>query len=166
VILAEVGLNLPDYRATERTFQVLTQVAGRAGRSPLGGQVIVQTYQPDNYAIQAAAHHDYAAFYDQEISSRRELRYPPFTRLVRLEYRHHDARKAEEAARTLAGQLRVWIQESGSCIDMIGPAPCFFSRSFGRYRWQIILRGSDPTTLVRGRNLPDWNIEVDPPSLL
>lgn len=166
VILAEVGLNLPDYRATERTFQVLTQVAGRAGRSPLGGQVIVQTYQPDNYAIQAAAHHDYAAFYEQEISYRRELRYPPFTRLVRLEFRHHDARKAEEAARSLAGQLRVWIQGSGTRIDMIGPAPCFFSRSFGRYRWQIILRGSDPTTLVRGRNLPDWNIEVDPPSLL
>jgi primosomal protein N' (replication factor Y) len=166
VILAEVGLNLPDYRATERTFQVLTQVAGRAGRSPLGGRVILQTYEPDHYAIQTAAHHDFSGFYKQELEYRRALRYPPFTRLVRLEYRHHDAWKAEETAQQLAGVLQQWIRDEGSSIEMIGPVPCFFSRLYGRYRWQIILRGLDPTRLLRDRQPPDWIIEVDPPSLL
>ena len=166
VILAEVGLNLPDYRAAERTFQVLTQVAGRAGRSPLGGRVILQTYEPDHYAIQTAAHHDYHAFYDQEMAYRRELQYPPFTRLVRLEYRHHDPYQVEEAARSLAGSLEQWISERPSRTEMIGPVPCFFSRLYGRYRWQIILRGPDPTQLLRDRPLPDWIVEVDPPSLL
>jgi len=166
VILAEVGLNLPDYRAAERTFQVLTQVAGRAGRSPLGGKVILQTYEPGNYAIQTAAHHDYHGFYKQEMAYRLDLQYPPFTRLVRLEYRHHDPYQVEEAARALASTLRQWISESQSRTDLIGPAPCFFSRLYGRYRWQIILRGPDPTQLLRDRQLPDWIVEVDPPSLL
>lgn len=166
VILAEVGLNLPDYRATERTFQVLTQVAGRAGRSPLGGRVVLQTYEPDNYAIQTAAHHDYSGFYRQEMEYRRMLRYPPYTRLIRLEYRHHDERKAEKAARSLTENIKQWIIEGGRRIEIIGPVPCFFSRMHGRYRWQIILRGSDPTMILRDRQFPDWIIEVDPPSLL
>lgn len=166
VVLAEVGLNLPDYRAAERTFQVLTQVAGRAGRSPLGGRVIVQTYDPDHYAIQTAAHHDYLQFYEQEMAYRRQLRYPPFTRLVRLEYRHHDPSLAQEAALTLAGRLQGWIADEGRAVEMVGPVPCFFTRMYGRYRWQIILRGTDPTTLLRDRQLSDWIIEVDPPSLL
>ncbi len=166
VILAEVGLNLPDFRATERTFQVLTQVAGRAGRSPLGGRVILQTYEPDNYAIKAAAHHDYASFFQQEKDYRRMLRYPPFTRLVRLEYRHHNPRKAEAAARGLAENLRGLIQKESPQTDMIGPAPCFFSRLYGKYRWHIILRGPDPANLLRGRQPADWQVEVDPPSLL
>ncbi len=166
VVLAEVGLNLPDFSASERTFQVLTQVAGRAGRSPLGGRVIVQTYQPEHYAIQAAAHHDYAQFYEQEMAYRRQLRYPPFTRLVRLEYRHYDPRSAEEAALTLAGHLQTWIEEAEQHVEMIGPVPCFFTRLHGRYRWQIVLRGPDPAALLRERHLPDWTIEVDPSSLL
>ena len=166
VVLAEVGLNLPDFRATERTFQLLTQVAGRAGRSPLGGKVIFQTYEPENYAIQAAARHDYREFYEKEIAYRRELNYPPFTRLVRLEYRHHDPRKAEAAARDLAERLRVWIQQAGQRVDLAGPVPCFFTRLFGRYRWQIVLRGHNPALLLQGRSLPDWIIDVDPTSLL
>ncbi len=166
VILAEVGLNLPDFRATERTFQVLTQVAGRAGRSPLGGKVILQTYVPDNYAIRAAAGHDYSTFYQREMAYRRELRYPPFTRLVRLEYRHHDPREAETAARALAKHLRKMIREEKPQIEMIGPAPCFFSRAYGKYRWHIILRGPDPTVLLRERLPADWDVVVDPSSLL
>ena len=166
VILAEVGLNLPDFRAAERTFQVLTQVAGRAGRSPLGGRVIVQTYSPEHYAIQTAAHHDYAQFYEQEMAYRGQLRYPPFTRLVRLEYRHHDPRVAEEAALSLAGMLQDWMAAQDQPVSLIGPVPCFFTRLYGRYRWQIILRGPDPVELLRGRQLPDWIIEVDPSSLL
>jgi primosomal protein N' (replication factor Y) (superfamily II helicase) len=166
VVLAEVGLNLPDYRAAERTFQVLTQVAGRAGRSPLGGRVVLQTYVPDHYAIQTAARHDYETFYAQEMDYRRQLRYPPFSQLVRLEYRHHDPQLAEEAAVTLAGYLQAWISDEGWAVDLIGPVPCFFTRMYGRFRWQIILRGRNPAELLRDRQPPDWVIEVDPPSLL
>ena len=166
VILAEVGLNLPDYRATERTFQLLTQVAGRAGRSPLGGRVVFQTYEPENYAIQAAAEHDYRGFYEKEIVYRRDLRYPPFSRLVRLEYRHYDPRKAEEAAHSLAERLVDWIEKEDRRVELLGPVPCFFSKLSGRYRWQIVLRGPDPVRVLRGRPLADWIVEVDPTSLL
>ena len=167
VVLADVGLNLPDYQAGERTFQVLTQVAGRAGRSPLGGQVVLQTFQPDHYVIQAAARHDYADFYEKELGYRRKLAYPPFSRLVRLEYRDTDASKAEQAARQMTSQLQAWIQNQGRrATELSGPTPCFFARVGGSYRWQILLRGPDPISLLRGRNLGDWRIEVDPVSLL
>lgn len=166
-VLADVGLNLPDYRANERTFQVLTQVAGRAGRSPLGGQVILQTFQPEHYVIQAAAHHDYPSFYQQELAYRKKLGYPPFTQLVRLEYRHHNPEKAELVAREMATRLSHWLAEEGKrTTRIIGPAPCFFGRTSGVYRWQIVLSGSDPAQALRGRNLTDWRVEVNPPSLL
>jgi primosomal protein N' (replication factor Y) len=167
VILAEVGLNLPDLRASERTFQVLTQVAGRAGRSPLGGRVFLQTFQPEHYVIQAAARHDYNSFYETEMEHRRHLSYPPFTRMVRLEYRHADPDKAAETAEQLAAEIKDWIvQEKRRATELIGPVPCFFARLGGLYRWQIILRGPDPVSLLRGQNLGDWHIEIEPPSLL
>ncbi len=166
-VLADVGLNLPDYRANERTFQVLTQVAGRAGRSPLGGQVILQTFQPEHYVIRAAAGHNFQSFYDQELAYRRQLGYPPFNELVRLEYRNYDPRKAEQAARDLAAQVQGWLEQAGRrSTRIIGPAPCFFSRLSGIYRWQLVLCGPDPASLLRGRNLGDWRLEVNPPSLL
>jgi primosomal protein N' (replication factor Y) len=167
VVLADVGLSLPDLRSAERTFQVLTQVAGRAGRSPLGGQVILQTFQPEHYVIQAAAQHDYQAFYEQEIAYRRELHYPPFSRIVRLEYRHRDTERAEASAKVLADQIQSWLlEEDRRETALVGPVPCFFSRVSGLYRWQIVLRGPDPASLLRGRSLGDWRIEVNPPSLL
>ena len=166
VILADIGLNLPDFRATERTFQVLTQVAGRAGRSPLGGRVVLQTYMPGHYAISAAARHDFNAFYQQEMVYRRDLGYPPFTCLVRLEYRHYDAAKAEDSARRMAEQLSALIDEVSPQTEMIGPVPCFFSRLSGQYRWQIILRGPNPADMLRALRFPDWIVEVDPSSLL
>lgn len=166
-VLADVGLNLPDYRSPERAFQVLTQVAGRAGRSPLGGQVILQTFQPEHYVIQAVRHHSYRQFYQQELEYRRQLGYPPFTRLVRLEYRSPDEDKARQATALLAEKLKAWLHaENRSATEMIGPAPCFFARLDGKYRWQIVLRGPDPAELLRGRSLPDWRVEVNPPSLL
>jgi primosomal protein N' (replication factor Y) (superfamily II helicase) len=166
-VLADVGLNLPDYRASERTFQVLTQVAGRAGRSPLGGRVTLQTFQPDHYVIQAAAQQDYERFYAQEIAHRRRLRYPPFYRLVRLEYRHPRAEKAEEAAHEMAAIVRSWLAAGDRrATEMIGPVPCFFSRLHGDYRWQIVLRGPDPASLLVQKPLGDWRLEVDPPNLL
>lgn len=171
VVLADVGLNLPDYRAAERVFQVLTQVAGRAGRSPFGGQVILQTFQPQHYAIQAAAQHDYNVFYQQELAYRRKLGYPPLSSLVRLEYRSMKYSQAETAAAQLAGKLQSWIQQSGRrATEIIGPAPCFFARIAGEYRWQIVLRGPDPAALLRehleDRILQDWRVEVNPSSLL
>ncbi len=167
VVLADVGLNFPDFRAAERSFQLLTQVAGRAGRSALGGRVILQTFQPQHYVIQAAARHDFDGFYQQELVNRRHLRYPPFYRLLRLEYRHLDASQAEAEARRLAAQIRHWLEEGAhQATEMIGPVPCFFGRVNGYYRWQMILRGPDPQAVVRGRSLGDWRVEADPPSLL
>jgi primosomal protein N' (replication factor Y) len=167
VVLADVGLSLPDLRSAERTFQVLTQVAGRAGRSPLGGQVILQTFLPEHYVIKAASHHDYQAFYQQELEYRRELHYPPFSRLVRLEFRHRDPERAEASANALAGQIQTWLREEDRReTELVGPVPCFFSRIGGLYRWQLVLRGPDPASLLKGRALGDWRVEVNPPSLL
>jgi primosomal protein N' (replication factor Y) len=167
VVLADVGLSLPDMRSAERTFQVLTQVAGRAGRSPLGGQVILQTFLPENYVIRAASKHDYQTFYQEELEYRRELHYPPFSQLVRLEYRHRDPFRAEEMAHTMAGLIKNWlVEEKLHETELVGPVPCFFSRMGGLYRWQLVLRGPNPASLLRGRNLGDWRVEVNPPSLL
>jgi len=167
VVLADVGLNLPDFRAAERTFQLLTQVAGRAGRSPLGGKVILQTFQPDSYPIRAASQHDYAGFFQQEIEKRRQMGYPPFSRLVRLEYRHADPEQARQSAQRLALQVHDWIRQGGyKATDIIGPAPCFFQRMRGQYRWQIILRGPRPLEILRQHALEGWRIEIVPISLL
>jgi primosomal protein N' (replication factor Y) len=167
VVLADVGLNLPDTFAAERTFQILTQVAGRAGRSPLGGEVILQTFEPDHYVVQAAAGHNYRAFYKQELEYRRRLGYPPFARLVRLEHRNADSDRAEAAARQMASQIKAWLAaEDRRATEMIGPAPCFFARVGGLYRWQIVLRGPDPSSLLRNKPLGEWRVEVDPVSLL
>ncbi len=168
VILADISLNLPDYRAAERTFQILTQVAGRAGRSPLGGQVIMQSYQPDHYAIRAAAKHDQPGFYQNELEYRRQLQYPPFTRLMRFEFRHRENDKAERIANDLAGQVLSWIKKEGKrSSDLIGPAPCFFARENGLFRWQVILRSPDPAGFFKDYQLPtDCKVELDPPNLL
>jgi primosomal protein N' (replication factor Y) (superfamily II helicase) len=167
IVLADVGLNLPDPFATERTFSLLTQVAGRAGRSALGGRVVLQTFQPEHYAIQAAARHDYDGFYARELDERRKLGYPPFSRLVRLEYRDFEPGKAEAEARALAARLSTDIQnEKRMQTDLIGPVPGFYSKVGGWYRWQIVVRGPNPADLVRGKALPGWRVEVDPVSLL
>ncbi len=167
IVLADVGLNLPDPFSAERTFDVLTQVAGRAGRSSLGGRVVLQTFQPEHYVIQAAAGHDYAAFYVRELDERRKLGYPPFGRLVRIEYRHFETAKGEAEARKMADRLSADIQTDKRIqTDLIGPVPCFFTKLNGLYRWQIILRGPDPASLLRGKALADWRVEVDPVSLL
>jgi primosomal protein N' (replication factor Y) len=167
VIAADVGLGLPDYRAAERTFQILTQVAGRAGRGLLGGQVILQTYTPDHYAIQAAARHDYAAFFAREMRYRKELGYPPFRRLLRLVYRHPHAERAEAEAGVVARQLQQLIKaQKAPATDLAGPAPCFFGKIAGEYRWQIVVRAPDPAALLRGRTFKGWYIDVDPMSTL
>jgi primosomal protein N' (replication factor Y) len=167
IVLADVGLNLPDPFAAERSFQVLTQVAGRAGRSSLGGQVILQTFQPEHYAIQAASGHDYANFYARELTERKRIGYPPFGRLVRLEYRHLDSQLAETTTKSMADYLLNRINKTGMVeTDIIGPVPCFFAKINNLYRWQVILRGPDPATILPTRFLDGWRVEIDPPSLL
>ena len=165
VVSADTGLNLPDYRAPERTFQVLTQVAGRAGRGLLGGRVILQTYQPDHYAIRAAAAHDVQAFYDAEIRHRRELGYPPYVRLGRLVYHHHSGDKAQAEAQRMGRELRATTID-GMPPDLIGPVPCFFQRVRGEFRWQIVIRAQDPAAYVPDALPQDWIVDIDPVSLL
>lgn len=167
IVLAEVGLNLPDYRAAERGFQVLTQVAGRAGRSPLGGQVVLQTYQPENYVIQAAAHHDFEGFYHQELELRRSFNYPPFSRLIRLEFRHNLEAKAQAQAEMLADLIRAEISaRQMSQTSFIGPVPAYYRRVDGQYRWQIILRGPNPRPLLDALPLRGWLVQIEPSDLL
>ncbi len=172
VIAADVGLFLPDFRAGERTFQLLTQVAGRAGRSALGGEVIVQTYHPDHYAVVAASRHDYEDFYRQEMIFRREHGYPPVRRLARLVYHHSRRDQAQAEATRLANLLRSQVAGSGAEptlpeTDLIGPAPCFFAKERGEYRWQIIVRGPDPAALLRRVPMPlGWRLDIDPMDLL
>jgi primosomal protein N' (replication factor Y) len=166
VISADTGLNLPDFRAAERTFQVLTQVAGRAGRGLLGGHVILQTFQPEHHAIRAAARHDFRDFYATETGHRRELGYPPFRRLARLVY--HDVREAaaEKEARRMGRLLEAGVRQRTRHADLIGPVPCFYRKVNGRYRWQVIIRASDPRPLIPVELPGGWSIDVDPVSLL
>jgi primosomal protein N' (replication factor Y) (superfamily II helicase) len=167
VISADVGLALPDYRASERTFQVLTQVAGRAGRGLLGGRVILQTYNPEHYAIRAASTHNYAEFFARELRYRKELGYPPFRRVLRLVYKHTDAARAEAEARAVLAQLQERVKAGQlASTDLVGPAPCFFGKINGENRWQIIVRSPDPAALLRGLSYKGWQVDVDPVSLL
>jgi primosomal protein N' (replication factor Y) len=167
IVLADVGLNLPDPFSAERVFQVLTQVAGRAGRSPRGGQVFLQTFQPEHPVIQAASHHDYMGFYQGELEGRRALGYPPFGKLARLEYRHRDPNQAEAEARKTASRLRSRLEAEGRLqTTLVGPVPCFFPKLRDEYRWQIILRGPNPVEVLQGQKLDGWRVEVDPTSLL
>jgi len=164
VVSADVSLFFPDFRAGERAFQLLTQVAGRAGRREGGGQAIVQTYHPDHYAVQAAARHDYTSFYAREIALRRRLGYPPFGHMVRLLHAQASARRAESAAGELAERLRLSIRREGIAnLEVIGPAPCFYRRLRGRYRWHILLRGHGAQELLLAEPPPaGWRVDVDP----
>ncbi|MCB0029253.1 MAG: primosomal protein N', partial [Anaerolineales bacterium] len=168
VISADVSLGLPDYRTGERAFQVLAQVAGRAGRGLLGGRVIIQTYQPDHYAIQAAAEHDYAQFYIDEIRFRTQHNYPPFRRMAKLVLADPVNNRAQREAEALAASLRLLAREEMlSATQIFGPAPPFFSRIDGRYRWQIIIRAPDPRRLLDVASIPPtWVVDIDPVSTL
>ncbi len=168
VISADVSLGLPDYRTGERTFQVLTQVAGRAGRGLLGGRVILQTYQPEHYAIQAAADHDFIGFYLDEIRFRTQQSYPPFRRLARLVLADPINDRARREAERLAHALRQATANLAlAATEVLGPTTAFFSRLDGRYRWQVIVRAPDPTRLLREVAPPSpWVVDVDPVSML
>ena len=167
VISADVSLGLPDYRTGERTFQVLTQVAGRAGRGLLGGRVLFQTYDPEHYAIRAAAEHDYAGFYVQEIEFRARAGYPPYKRLARLEIRDPNRDRGYHEATRLAAVLHQQAAELKlAATEILGPTQPFFAKAAGRFRWQIIVRAPDPARLLRNLPLENWSVDLDPMSLL
>ena len=168
VILADVGMHLPDFRAGEKSFQLLCQVSGRAGRGMSAGKVVMQTYSSDNYAIQSAAIQDYDKFYIKEIDFRRQHNNPPFTKLVRLLCRHPNNDKCQrEAERVERLLLRNRLAGGSTHTDIIGPAPAFPSRMRGLYRWHIFVRGQDPLSLTDGIKLPkSWTVDVDPVSVL
>jgi primosomal protein N' (replication factor Y) len=148
VINADVGLSLPDFRASERTFQLLTQVAGRAGRGPAGGEVIVQTALPGHYAIGFALDHDYPGFAARELEERAGPVYPPNSRLANLIFSGKDERRVQEAAEAARGWLDgLFVARSIQGIDPLGPAPCPIDRVRGRWRWHLLLKAHDPDGL-------------------
>ena len=149
VVLADTSLNLPDFRAAERTFQLLTQVSGRGGRGDEPRQVIIQTFNPGHYALQTAKSYDYEGFYEAEISLRRSLGYPPYTRLIQLTLSCLQPEKGEEAGDRLAALARELIaaRGEGKPATVVGPAEAPLFRLRGRYRWQLLLKGDDSRTL-------------------
>ena len=166
VVSADVALNLPDERAAERTYQLLAQAAGRAGRGDRPGLAIIQSYQPEHPAIQAVATDDAAAFYDAELELRRRFGSPPFGALVKLMVGLADRDGAEREAEAMATRLRESAVARGSDTVVIGPAPAYIARRADRWRWNLVLRGSDPRALLDGGVEPPWSVDVDPDSLL
>jgi len=147
IVSADHALHLPDFRASERAFQTLTQVSGRAGRAALGGRVIMQTYEPQHPAIRYAAQHDYMGFYRAESQMRRELAYPPFRRLARLLIQHNHPTKAQQEAEALAQALEPLLPAHKA--QRIGPAPCYHSKQDDLYRWHVLVLCADPVALLR-----------------
>lgn len=144
VISADTQMLLPDFRSTERTFQLLTQVAGRAGRSTLKGEVIIQTYQPGHSSLRHVVDHDFATFYAEEIETRKELDYPPFSRLMMVETRG----KNERHVQNLAEDVGAYLKQAGGMFTVLGPAPALIGKINNQYRWHIIvksLKAADPT---------------------
>jgi len=166
VVSADVALNLPDERATERTYQLLVQAVGRAGRGERPGRAIIQTYQPDHPAIQAVVRRDGGAFYEAELERRRLFRSPPFARLVKLTVGLPDPSAAEAEAHAMADRLRARAAERGLDVAIVGPAPAYVARRAGRWRWNILLRGSAPALLLDGGLDAPWSVDVDPDSTL
>ncbi|MEP6681246.1 MAG: primosomal protein N', partial [Chloroflexota bacterium] len=162
VVAADVTLNLPDYRAPERTFQLLAQVAGRAGRGPMPGRVIIQTYAADHYAVRAAARLDVDGFADEELGRRRLLGYPPFSLLARLLITDADRARAETRGRRAADAV------AGSGVEALGPLPAYVARRANRWRFQVVVRAPDLATRAAAlARVPSGvAIDVDPESLL
>jgi len=174
VVSADTALHLPDFRSAERTFQLIAQVAGRAGRGEKGGSVVVQTYNPGHYAIEAAAKHDYKSFAEHELQHRRETGYPPYSRLVRVILAGVQEAKVKERAAEVAENLRQHAPTFGGAV--LGPAPAPFGLLKGKVRWHIILKAPDSRTVhemlaasrntLRSEGSVQIIVDVDPVSML
>lgn len=175
VISADTSLNLPDFRAAERTFQLISQVAGRAGRGPEPGEVVIQTFDPENYAIKCAVNHDYLEFYRQEIEFRRELNYPPFSTLINIVSRDADVRVAKARLDAFLELLKSAPMSERRGVEIIGPQPAVLEKLRGEFRWHLLIRSEDrDVALGLLRRQLDANqelrrhltVDVDPMSML
>lgn len=166
VILADIGLNIPDFRSSERTFQLLTQVAGRAGRTHEKGEVVIQTYNPDNIAIHAAETHDYTSFYNIESEQRRLLSYPPFIELAQITIVNKNFQKAKQEAEILEQLLKKAKSENPELqkeIAEIISYPAFVMRLHNQYRYRILIKGKNPSRLIElldNKTLKDAKIDI------
>lgn len=169
IISADIGLNFPDFRSSEHVFQQLVQVAGRTGRGDDRGKVIVQTYYPENQVINSVKNHNFSSFFDYEINNRKELLYPPFSSLFKIEIQDMSEEKAfinaEKAVKVLKKEL------SKNTFSVQGPAPSFFHKVNGKYKFHIIIKSplADSVTVekvLHDNAKPDWRIDRDPVSVL
>jgi primosomal protein N' (replication factor Y) len=175
VINADAALHLADFRASERTCQLVTQVAGRSGRGPRGGRVVVQTSTPEHPAIRAAAAHDYESFIRSELPIREALLYPPYGSVVRLVVRSLDDQAAADWAKHLVERLRK-AAEGASAVRILGPAPAPITRIRDRFRWHLQVHGPDgdrlrelvsrATASIKTPDKVAWIIDVDPVEML
>lgn len=151
VISADTSLNIPDFRASEKTFQLLTQVSGRGGRGDSPGRVIIQTFNPGHYVLKRVQDHDYKVFYEEEVALRQSLAYPPYARLIDLHISCIDKDKGWREAQVIGEEARRLIREAGKSdkISVIGPAEAPLNRIRGRYRWQLLLKGNDSRFMRR-----------------
>ena len=138
VLAADLSMNIPDYKAYERTFQLLNQVSGRAGRGEKLGEVCIQTYDPDSYVIRHSRNNDYKSFYDEEIKIRKTLNYPPFTDILNVLFQSKDVKFCDEVIIYLYQKLK---NEFSSMYQILGPSSCMISKINDYYRWQIIIKG-------------------------
>jgi primosomal protein N' (replication factor Y) (superfamily II helicase) len=176
VVSVDTGLGLPDFRAAERTFQLLTQVAGRAGRGKLAGRVLIQTYYPEHYALRHAAEQDFEGFYNEEIRYRQRMSYPPFVALASILIKHKDEKYAVRSGRILRESLD--RANAGNAVRLLGPAQAAIARIKNEYRFQIILKSPDRRSLrtlidtalaeaeTRGADRRIVYIEIDPVDLM
>lgn len=158
ILMADLGLHIPDFRTTERMFQLLTQVAGRAGRRETQGEVVLQTYNPDHPAIELSKTHDYNGFYEQEISARKDAGFPPFQKLVKIMLIGKTLKEVEKQAEQIKNLLH-------SSEHKIYSAPALFSKSQSGYQWNVLIQGPSPLALVQSlpkEQLKNCRVDVDP----
>jgi primosomal protein N' (replication factor Y) len=166
VVSADIALNLPDERAAERTYQLLAQAVGRAGRGERRGVAFIQTYRPEHRAIRAVVEGAAEAFYDEELALRERFGSPPFGRLVKLTAGLPDREAAEREALATADRLRATALTRALPVQVAGPAPAYVARRAEKWRYNVILRGPDPVALLEPAPGPPWSVDVDPESLL
>ena len=173
ILVADASLNLPDFRAHERTFQIITQVSGRAGRAKAAGEVVIQTLNPEHPVLRAAAEHRSADFYRLELSAREEFGFPPFTRMAMLRFQHRNVKRVEEMADEISSVLSREIQRQGRKASLIGPSEAPLSKLKNLYRWQSLLKCEsvkDLQELLKGaldyaakrRSSVQLHVDVDP----
>ena len=149
VISADTSLNLPDFRACERTYQLISQVAGRSGRGETPGEVVIQTFDPEQYAIKRAVDHDYVGFFEEELDERRLTGYPPFSALVNILSRDESDAEAAANLDKLVEKIKEQPMSVRRDVRIDGPEPAVLSRLKGHYRWHLLLRSADREALLR-----------------